>query len=175
MGFFTQLFTSIAGGGMGGFFVVVGVNIQARRQEDAALRTLLVEVQWNATASDRMVDQIMDPANAGYFNDGEPDPSYLRRSIWDSQLVNVVNALDVETLTNLMNAYATIEAVPGMRLSPPGSSPNFRRYARGGWIDEKVKAMKTFFNLAGESLRSVIDRRRAETLYVKIRKAASFE
>src|SRR5258708_25095891 len=100
MGFFTQLVTSIAGGGMGGFFVVVGVNIQSRRQELAALPSLLVEVEWNHNAGLRMVDQVDEKSvNRNTFETRVGDPSWLMRSIWDSQLVNVVNRLGVENLT----------------------------------------------------------------------------
>jgi len=47
MGFFSQLFASAIGGAIAGYFVVVGVRLQFRRQSEAALRALMVEVTAN--------------------------------------------------------------------------------------------------------------------------------
>jgi len=168
MAFIAQLLTSVAGGIVGGYFVVVGVNIQSRRQEEAALRALLVEVIWNLNAAVRMVQQLEDrSSDRSTFDSGGANPGWLRRSIWDSQLVNVVNGLSPETLTKLLNAYATLEAVPNMIYSPPGGSQNVTQYARGGWIDERIRDMKAFFQLAFEALRPVAERRSCFSCFLR--------
>jgi hypothetical protein len=51
MGFLSQLFASAIGGAIAGYFVVVGVKLQFRRQSEAALRSLMVEVTSNKEAA----------------------------------------------------------------------------------------------------------------------------
>lgn len=171
-----QLVTSAIGGFFGGFFVVIGVNLQSRHQEDAALQALLVEVEWNSNAAIRMVSQLDDKSvRRSTFDAGNANPGWLRRSVWDSQLTNVVNVLNTDALTKLMNAYATLESVPNMVYAPPGSAPTITRdYAIGGWIDGRIREMKTFFQLASDSLREIISERKKENLLVRLRRSAHF-
>jgi hypothetical protein len=127
-----QIIASAIGGLVAGYFVVVGVRLQFRRQSEAALRALMVEVAGNREAAAEMT---RSPTQT--FELGHPDPGWLKHSIWDSQLPYAVQLFDEGTLIMVRRAYSLLEAVPAMiipehvRLAVPGSS----HYARGGWVD----------------------------------------
>ena len=132
MGFFSQLITSAIGGAIGGSFVVIGVNMQFRRQSEAACRALLIEVRANY---DALAEMIKRPSNSEWAA-GQPNPGWLSRSVWDAQLQNIVQLLDSRILEFVARAYATLDPIPEMRMT------NFAGYgipyAHGGWIDQQI-------------------------------------
>lgn len=110
MGALVQIIASVLGGLVAGWFVVLGVRLQFRRQSEAALRALMAEVLGNKEAALDMTQS----ASAGSFEAGHADPGWLKHSIWDSQLPYVVQLFDEGTLVVVRNAYSLLDAVPAM-------------------------------------------------------------
>jgi hypothetical protein len=148
-----QSVASVISGLVAGGFVVVGVEMQFRRQNKAALRALMSEVADNKeAAADIMVHSLATTT----FAPGHADPGWFKHSIWDSQLPYAVQALDEATLLMVRHAYALLDAVPGMLIPqgvyhPPGTS----RYARGAWIDEHLKKISIAFQDADQALENL--------------------
>jgi hypothetical protein len=172
MQFFSQLFASAIGGAVAGYFVVVGVKLQFRRQGEAALRALMVEVVANKEASlDMTQGRSYSP---GEYERGHPDPGWLKHSIWDSQLPFVVQILDEGTLVMVRYAYSLLDSVPAMAI---GSDPAYAsRFARGGWIDDQLNKIQTAFSDADralEKLRERLGREADSTWYNRLQKSAA--
>ena len=151
MGFMSQFIASVAGGAIGGSFVLWGVNLQSQRQGEAACRALLVEVGANLRALKEMNGR--QPVDS--WSMGKPNPGWLTQSVWKSQLPYIVQRIGQETLRLLVEAYGTFDALPDMRALRPSDSST--RYAVGGWIEEHLKRMETAFSPAEEQLRLVVD------------------
>lgn len=137
-----QLASAAIGGGIGGSFVLWGVNVQFRRQSEAALRAVMVEVDANVRVAKEIVGDQADRHRRGAFKSGDPDPDWLRRGVWDSQLPYLVQILDHPTLTKVSDAYGALEAVPRMRYVRTDVGLHF---AVSGWIEEHLwKIMHSF-------------------------------
>jgi hypothetical protein len=171
MGFVSQLFASAIGGAIAGYFVVVGVQLQFRRQSEAALRAVMVEVTANTEAA-KVMNRELIPG----FRPGHPDPGWLKHSTWDSQLPYVVQLLDEGTLIAVRYAYTLLESVPAMvnaALPLSGVGP---RFIHGGWIDEELVKIERAFSDADqalESLRKRIAHDTEEAWYNRLQKFAS--
>jgi hypothetical protein len=111
VGFFFQLFASAIGGAIAGYFVVVDVKLQFRRQSEAGLRALKVEV---AADKEAAFEMNRNRTPSGDFKAGHPHPGWLKHSIWDAQLTSFVQLLDAETLIVVRQAYSLLESVPAM-------------------------------------------------------------
>jgi len=145
-----QLASAAIGGGIGGSFVVVGVNLQFRRQSEAACRALLLEVQSNYEA---LAEMIKVPSGDPWPN-GKAHPGWLHRSVWDTQLSYVVPLLDRRTLELVVRAYATLDSIPDMKLANvahPGVP-----YAHGGWINERISTAYEAFRPARDYLGDLV-------------------
>ena len=159
--------TSITRSAIGGSFVLLGVNSQFRRQSESALRALRVEIDANRLAADLMTQAWAAGGPKEWFEAGKADPSWLRRSIWDSQLPFFVQLVDQETLARLSEAYSTLEAVPGMLANNPNAA--HRQYIRGGWIDAHIVKIGGAFLTAQQHLDRVQTRRNSERWFVRLR------
>ncbi len=145
MGFISQLVTSAVGGAIGGSFVVIGVYLQFNRQSEAACRALLLEVRANYEALAEMTKLSMTGWVAGKAN-----PGWLNHSIWDTQVAYVAKLLDPRTLKLVVQAYATLDAVPDMRMEVArGSGPP---YSYGGWIIDHISRAHEAFRQARDYL-----------------------
>jgi hypothetical protein len=149
MGLVSQLIASTLGGAVGGSFVLLGVHAQSQRQSEAALRALRVEVGSNESVAKQMI-QAWAMGIKDRFEHGKADPGWLKRSIWDSQLPFFVPLLNEETLKGMIEAYATLEAVPHMLWKPNAHEP--ARYARGGWVDDHIGRIQNAFRTAGQNM-----------------------
>jgi hypothetical protein len=86
MSFLGQLSASGVGGAIRGSFVLSGINAQFRSRRQAALRALTVEVGLNTAFSVNMVENIRAyPAQTGFI-DRYPNPGWLKKWVWTSQL-----------------------------------------------------------------------------------------
>lgn len=153
MGFFFQLFASAIGGAIAGYCVVVGVKLQFRRQSEAALRALKVEVAANKEAAFEM-NRNRTPS--GDFKAGHPHPGWLKHSIWDAQLTSFVQLLDAETLIGVRQAYSLLESVPAMFNETRGAGEPRFNYA--GWIDGELVKIETAFSRADQALTNLQER-----------------
>ena len=150
MSFLAQLVASSVGGAIGGSFVLWGVNAQFRSQSRAACRALLVETKSNSKAAKAMA---MKPENVPW-KEGEPNPGWLKSSVWTSQLPYIVQILDQPTLEAVVSAYGTLDVVPEMAIRnmvSPGPS-----YAYGGWIEKHVRQITIAFDAAEKALDRLI-------------------
>jgi hypothetical protein len=146
VGFVSQLIASAVGGGVGGSFVLWGLNVQFRRQSEAALRAVVVEVNGNVKAALQMFENRGKAYPAGHAN-----PGWLKHSIWDSQLTYLVQLLDQPTLTKMVHAYGTLEVVPSMRvMTVTGVAREI--YDSGGWVDTKLDEIRFAFLDAQQAL-----------------------
>jgi len=151
MGLFSQLFASAIGGFIAGYFVVVGVKLQFGSQRVSAFRVLMAEVKGNAEVAIGMTrSRTYSP---GSFPSGEPDPGWLRHSIWDSQLPYVVQLFDDETLIVVGRAYALLESVPAM--VSERRAVGDPRFSRGGWIEDHLSKIQTAFSDADRALENL--------------------
>jgi len=128
------VFGSVVGGFVAGVFVVVGVWMQFARQSEAAIRALKVEVSANVDAAKEMAPNVNGGLTPDAFHEGSPDPGWLKRAVWDSQLPAIVQALDQPTLMLVSRAYATLEAVPAMRVPLDSGVPYLREDASSGLV-----------------------------------------
>jgi hypothetical protein len=151
MGFFSQLFASAIGGAIAGFFVVVGVWLQFRRQSEAALRALSVEVDSNAKIALEMLKGTSQRNQAGAFPQLGPDPGWLRRSVWDSQLPYVVQVLAPDTMALVSDAYGSLDAVPRMFYRYPDQPQG--TWSVGGSVDNSIRQIESTFRQTAEALR----------------------
>ena len=149
MSFISQLIASGVGGAIGGSFVLWGVKAQFRSQCEATLRALVVEVDGNASAALEMTQARSYAPPLGHFEQGHADPSWLKRSVWNSQLPYIVQELDESSLIAVVKAYATLDTVPAMAV--PSTNPP--KYIRGGWIDDHLNKIQTAFSEAQRALR----------------------
>jgi hypothetical protein len=156
---------SIIGGLVGGWFVLLGVRSQSRRQSEAAFRALMVEVSNNSEAAADMTRQ-----TSGAFAPGHPDPGWLKHSIWDSQLPYVVPLFDEGTLIMVRLAYSLLDAVPAMEFPENAQRPSLSRYVRGGWIDAHLVKVRIAFSDADQALKN-LRKRRAETRWHRVKAA----
>jgi hypothetical protein len=145
-----QLLSAAIAGGLGGWFVLLGVNAQFRRQSEAALRALFIEVEGNASVATQMVGAI---ANGTASEAGKPNPGWLRRGIWDSQLPLLSQILDHEALRNATLAYSALEVVRQIPLTGASSG---EVYAHGGWIDIEIVKIRDAFEKAKGCLGKLI-------------------
>lgn len=148
MGFFSQLFASAIGGLVAGYFVVVGVKLQFRRQSEAALRALMIEVGLNAAFAGQMVADRSNPKNQGFLP-GHPDPGWLKKATWNSQLPYVVQLLDEETLNKVVTAYLLLEPLPQMAQASERRMVGFPSYS---WIDTQLQVIHQRFTEAKGAL-----------------------
>src|SRR5712692_2462639 len=96
-----------------------------------------------------LVEMIKSPSSSGW-NAGRPNPGWLHRSIWDTQVPYVVQVLDSRTLKLVVEAYASIDSVPLMRLaSHTGLAV---QYANGAWVDDYFKQAYEAFRPANDYL-----------------------
>lgn len=72
---------AIIGAVIGGLFVVWAVQLQFKRQSEAACRALKVEIEGNLEA----ISQMIGDRPALQYPDGHADPGWLKRGTWDSQ------------------------------------------------------------------------------------------
>ena len=153
---------------IGGVFVLVAVNWQFRQQRKAALRALMVEVSGNKEAAADMTRQKL-----GDFEQGRPDPGWLKHSIWDSQLPYVVQLFDEGTLIMVRYAYSLLDAVPAMQIPEHvlRQQPWSSRYARSGWVDEHLIKIRTAFQDADQALENLRKGRASETLRQRVKNA----
>jgi hypothetical protein len=135
---------SIVGGFVGGCFVLVGVRSQFRRQSKAALRALMAEVVGNKESAVDMTKSLSTTFLAGHA-----DPSWLKHSIWDSQLPYVVQIFDEGTLRTVRYAYSLLDAVPAMY------SASQSLWLRGGWIDAHLITIRIAFEDADRVLENL--------------------
>ena len=149
MGFVSQLIASTLGGAVGGSFVLWGVYAQSQRQSEAALRALRVEISSNESVADQM-NQAWAMGIRDRFEHGKANPGWLKRSIWDSQLPFFVPLLNEQTLKSLIEAYATLEAVPQMLWKPNAHEP--AQYARAGWVNDHIGRIQGAFRTAGQDM-----------------------
>jgi hypothetical protein len=84
--------------------------LQSQRQSEAACRALLVEVRSNVSATTEMTRR--QPGTD--WPAGQPNPSWLSRSVFDVQLPYIVQRLDQSVLEYVVQAYGTIDAVSDM-------------------------------------------------------------
>jgi hypothetical protein len=140
---------AVIGAIIGGLFVMRAVQLQFKRQSEAACRALRVEIEGNLEA----ISQMISDRPVLQYPDGHADPGWLKRGIWDSQLPYLAQALDPLTLADLQLAYSTLEPLPRMRLQRRVEGDEVVRYARGGWIETHLDTMKTLFDQAENSLR----------------------
>jgi hypothetical protein len=145
--FFSQLFASAIGGAIAGYLVLVGVNLQFRRQSEAALRALKAEVAANKEAA---IEMNRNRTPSGDFKAGHPHPGWLKHSIWDSQLTSFVQLLDAEALIVVRRAYSLLDSVPAMFNERRG--PGDPRFSVGGWIDGELVKIETAFCRADQTL-----------------------
>jgi hypothetical protein len=146
---FIQLLSAAIAGGLGGWFVLLGVNAQFRRQSEAALRALFIEVEGNASVAAQMVGAI---ANGTAFEAGKPNPSWLRRGIWDSQLPLLSQILDHEALRVATLAYSSLEVVRQMPRPALSGAASAEVYSHGGWIDIEIVKIRDAFKSAENCL-----------------------
>lgn len=145
---------SVLGGLIAGWFVVVGVKVQFGRQCHAALRALMVEVTANKEAADRMNGDLRTSGKG--FVLGNPDPSWLKHSIWDSQLPFVVQLFDEGTLAMVRYAYSLLESVPSMVNEK--RALNDPRFNYGGWINTALEDIQRAFSDADRALENLSKR-----------------
>jgi hypothetical protein len=167
MGFVSQLIASGVGGAIGGSFVMLGVNKQFRRQGDAALGALRIEINTNEAAAAQMVQAVAAGGPTDRFEAGKADPSWLHHSIWDSQLPFFVQRVDPESLARLSEAYSTLEAVPNMVHKDQHGS--HRYYDRGGWIDVHINKIREAFLSAQQQLDRSQGKRDSEDWSARLR------
>jgi hypothetical protein len=149
---------AIIGAVIGGLFVVWAVQLQFKRQSEAACRALKVEIEGNLEA----ISQMIGDRPALQYPDGHADPGWLKRGTWDSQLPYLAQALDPLTLTDLQLAYSALEPLPRMRLQRRSEGDEVVRYARGGWIETHLDTMKALFEQAENSLRDRLNQIESE-------------
>jgi hypothetical protein len=149
-----------------GYFVVVGVRLQFRRQNEVALRGLMAEVVGNKEAALDMTQS----ASAGIFEAGHADPSWLKHSIWDSQLPYVVQLFDGGTRLMVRYAYSLLDAVPAMIIPEGSRPPGSSRYARGGWVDTHLIKVQTAFRDADQALDNLSNRLASETRAQRVKR-----
>ena len=142
-----QLLSAAIAGVLGGWFVLLGVNAQFRRQGEAALKALKVEVDSNLEAATDIVGNKRD-----VFEVGKPDPGWLKHGIWDSQLPYVAQILDQPTLLLVSRAYGTLSTVPAMEGSAAQRGTSDVRYFRGGWIEISLNEIHVAFSDASQAL-----------------------
>lgn len=174
MGFISQLIASGVSGAIGGSFVLWGVKAQFRSQCEAALRALLVEVGLNFVFAGRMVEDRADPnlQKIGGFLPGHPNPGWLKKSVWNSQLPYVVQMLDQETLKKVVGAYLTLEPLPQLiRASEKGmigfDFPTYR------WVDGQLQAIHQSFAEAKDALENFQTRLGESSLTMRARRLLS--
>lgn len=153
MGFVSQLFASAIGGAVGGSFVLLGVNTQFRRQAEAALRALIVEVDSNAKIALEMTQGSAERQKAGAFPQWGPDPGWLKRSVWDSQLPYVVQVLDQDTLTLVSDAYGSLDPVSRMFYRFPDQPQG--NWAVGVPVESSLNRIEASFRAASKALHSL--------------------
>jgi len=110
----------------------------------------LVETKSNSKAAKAMA---MKPENSPW-KEGEPNPGWLKSSVWTSQLPYLVQMLDQLTLEAVVTAYGTLDVVPEMairNMSSPGPA-----YSYGGWIDKHVRQIMIAFDAAEKALDRLI-------------------
>jgi hypothetical protein len=167
--FLSQLFASAIGGFIAGYFVVVGVRLQFRRQSEAALRALMVEVTKNKEVA---LEMNRSRTPSGEFQMGNPDPGWLKHSIWDSQLAYVVQLFDAGTLAMVRHAYTLLESVPAMvNERHERGDP---RFSHGGWIDAELEKIQTAFSDADQALENLKKRLDREAYGVWHRRLQKF-
>lgn len=116
IGFIAPLFASvvaaIAGGLVAGYFVLPGVNVQFRRQSEAACRALFIEVVSNNQTLSGMTLRL---AEQRAWEPAQPNPGWLSQAVWSTQLPLVVQLVDPRTAEALVKAYSFLAALPEMR------------------------------------------------------------
>jgi hypothetical protein len=134
------------GGLVAGYFVVIGVYAQFRRQSQSACRALLVEMRTNVEALEEMAARKADTP----WEQGKANPGWLQRSVWDAQLPFLVQVLNQNTLDRVVRAYGTLDAIPEMALkNAAGPGP---AYAYGGWIEVSIRKIQDAFPPAEAAL-----------------------
>lgn len=144
--FLSQLIVAVAGGGVGGYFVLLGVRAQFKSQSKAACRALLAEVRGNYEALSGMTEKL---AVGSAWEAGKPNPGWLSHSVWISQLPFVVQELDARTAETVIKAYRMLDALPEMRLN----NQTFPvPYQSGGWISAHLMNAHEAFRQANDRL-----------------------
>lgn len=110
----------------------------------------MVEIKSNSKVAKAMS---MKPDNSPW-KEGEPNPGWLKSSVWTSQLPYIVQMLDQPTLEALVTAYGTLDVVPEMALKNMGSPGP--AYSYGGWIDKHVRQIMIAFDAAEKALDRLI-------------------
>jgi hypothetical protein len=145
-----QLLSAAIAGGLGGWFVLLGVNAQFRRQSEAACRALLQEVGANC---DALIEMMKVPRGQGW-PEGTANPGWLHHSVWDAQVHYVVQLLDPWTLALVVRAYAMLDSVPEMRIL------NFTGtgipYDHSGWIHGHLYRAREAFAPARDYLENFV-------------------
>jgi len=85
---------------------------------------------------------------------GKANPGWLHHSVWDSQLPSIVQVLDQQTVGSIVKAYATLDAIPEMRLKTGSGVP----YDFGGWIAAHIAKASEAFQEAEPNLRDFVAR-----------------
>jgi hypothetical protein len=147
--FLSQLVAAVAGGAVGGYFVLLGVRAQFKSQSRAACRALLVEVRGNYEALAGMTERL---ATGGDWETGKPNPGWLSHSVWSSQLPFVAQELDARTAELVIKAYRMLDALPEMRLQNAAVP-----YQHGGWISVHLMNAHEAFRQANDHLRDFVN------------------
>jgi hypothetical protein len=155
VGALVQIVASAVGGLIAGWFVVVGVRLQFRRQSEAALRALIIEADTNAKIALQMVRATDERNKANGFPQLGPDPGWLKRAVWDSQLPFVVQVLDQNALALVSEAYGSLETVSGMLYKFPDQPQ--AKWVIGPSVDSILSRIESSFHLAGQALRSQLE------------------
>src|SRR6266849_10137162 len=104
----------------------------------------MVEVTGNKEAALGMTPSHSSTPGTPGFRLGEPDPSWLKHSIWDSQLPYAVQLFDEGALIIVRGAYSLLEAVPAMENK--NATMGSPRFYRGGWIEDWVTKLQIEFS-----------------------------
>src|SRR6516225_9079155 len=151
LGVFGGVVAALIGGG----FVLKAVRLQFRQQSEAALRALIIEADDNAKIALQMVQATDDRNKADCFPQLGPDPGWLRRAVWDSQLALVLQVLDQETLASVSEAYGSLETVSGMTYRYPDQPKAI--WIIGPGVDSCLIRIESSFRSAAIALHSQLE------------------
>lgn len=153
MAFISQLIASVMGGAVGGSFVLLGVNAQFNRESRAALRALIIEVDSNAKVAREMTRGTAERQKANAFPQWGPDPGWLKRSVWESQLSYVVQIVDPDTLQSVSDAYGSLDPISRMFYRFPDQPQGV--WMVGGWVNSSLDRIEASFRSASQALHSL--------------------
>lgn len=128
--------SAVIGAVVTGRYMLRGQTSEFRHQSKNALRALILEVDSNYDYARAMVNR----PEKGYFN--FPDPSWLKRSVWDSYLPLITDLLNDADLKQVETAYGSLSVLPRIFKTADGS------YEAGGWVETELRNISDKFQKA---------------------------